>query len=348
MQYCLARKILPFLEVLVRSATELADTSEVITDIDVLGVEFVYEGDLRRLLFDCKTATKLSPVNRAFWARGLCDYTGCDEAIVLLKTAAVHNHRISALKFGVDLHDVNSFKNLGTTFDPEFSKLVHYQSSLDRWFSAQDSYTSWDWALELLDLSSNVTPVTEVPWTVFRKFIAVLRDIRGQFDPSKPAHVSLFLYAMSSMFVLWSTMGRDIRRFYDPALDKTKFERVLRYYIWGGRESFEIRKQLHERSTRDQVGATALELPAWDRLVDFVGLLIASPKDIFNCSYVCREFAMRTVTGADELLDRNISKSLDANRRVRQFVLSLSDYLGAAANLPKDLVKEVERTFMTF
>jgi hypothetical protein len=112
-RYCLARRLVPFLEVVVHSTSDLSDSVEVLTDLDVLGVEAVGDGGLRRTIFDCKTTTKMSSVNRAFWAAGVKDYTGADEAYVILQSKAVHNHRISVLTLNVDLHDEQSFRDPG-------------------------------------------------------------------------------------------------------------------------------------------------------------------------------------------------------------------------------------------
>ena len=234
MQFCLARGMLPFLEVLVPSASELAEQPEVLTDLDVVGVEFVYDSDLRRILFDCKTG-KMSPINRAFWASGVAQYTNCDEAVVLLKSPAVYNHRISALKMGVDLHDESSFRDLGATYDPAFDRRVMYQSSIDRWNALYDAYAKYSWSANLYNLTRNVVPLSTTPWHAFRRFLAELRDLRGQFDPAKDEHTAIFIDALASIFVLWASIGRDVRRFYEPKMDKAHFESVLRYYIWGGK-----------------------------------------------------------------------------------------------------------------
>jgi len=119
-RYCLARGSVPFLEVAVPSVADLSDSVEVLTDIDVLGVATYGDDGLRRTIFDCKTTNKMSSVNRAFWAAGLKGYAGCDDAFVILKTKAVHNHRISALSINVDLHTEDSFADLGRTIDPAF------------------------------------------------------------------------------------------------------------------------------------------------------------------------------------------------------------------------------------
>jgi hypothetical protein len=61
----------PFLEVVVRSGADLSDSVEILTDLDVLGIEAIGDGGLRRTIFDCKTTNKMSPINRAFWAAGV-------------------------------------------------------------------------------------------------------------------------------------------------------------------------------------------------------------------------------------------------------------------------------------
>src|SRR5262249_40763376 len=93
-RYCVARGLIPFLEVVAASTADLSDSVEVLTDLDVVGVEATVDGRLRRTVFDCKTTNKMSSINRAFWAAGIKYYTRCDDAYVILKGRAVHNHRI--------------------------------------------------------------------------------------------------------------------------------------------------------------------------------------------------------------------------------------------------------------
>ncbi len=207
-RYCLARGVVPFLEVVVRSIADLSDSVEILTDLDVLGIETLGDGGLRRTIFDCKTTIKMSSINRAFWAAGVKEYTGCNEAYVLVKGKAVHNHRISALAIDVDLHDEQSFKDLGRTFDQAFPADDCYQAAIVRWNAVFDCYAKNGWAENLFDLSRNVVPLS-----------------RAFFD------------VLASAFVLWAAMGRDIRRFYEPSMEKAVFETGLRYYLWGGKES---------------------------------------------------------------------------------------------------------------
>jgi hypothetical protein len=345
MQFCLARGMLPFLEVVVPSASELTEQPEVLTDMDVVGVEFVYDSNLRRVLFDCKTG-KMSPINRAFWASGVALYAGCDEAVVLLKTPAVFNHRISALTMRVDLHDEKSFRNLGLTYDAAFDRQLMYQSSIDRWNTLFEGYAKNAWSESLYNLTNNVVPLSNTPWHAFRRFVAELRDLRGQFDPAKREHVAIFLNALASVFVLWASIGRDVRRFYDPTMDKTKFESALRYYIWGGKEAYELRRQMREKLQKDAPDSASFDLRAWDKFVAFAGLVMNAPQEIFSCAVISRELAIREVSAADTNLDARLSILINTNKRARQFSLSMAEYLVAASGLPREMNAATEALFL--
>lgn len=339
-RYCLARGAIPFLEVVVPSVADLSDSVEVLTDIDVLGVETMGDGGLRRTIFDCKTTNKMSSVNRAFWAGGLKDYTSCDDAFVILKAKAVNNHRISALSIGVDLHSEESFKDLGKTIDAGFPSDSHYQASVDRWNAVYDCYAANKWSEQLFNLVRNAVPMTNSPWSTFRRIIAVLRDVRGHFDPEKVPHVAIFLDVLASSFVLWAVLGRDIRRFYEPTMEKPAFERILRYYLWGGKELYQIRQQMRDRTGSGN--GHSVELPAWDALVSFAGLIVAAPQSLLECAHVCREMSIRTVTGPNSDHDKAIMERLKSSSRLRQFSAALGDYLVSGGNLPKDMGKKVE------
>lgn len=163
---------------------------------------------------------------------------------------------------------------------------------------------------------------------------------RGQFDPAKDEHVSIFFDVLCSTFVIWAAMGRDIRRFYEPAMDKAEFETVLRYYVWGGKEAYNIRQQMRERTGAENAGN--VELPAWDGLVAFAGLLVSAPQSILACAHICRELSIRTVSGVNAAFDKRISEALKRNNRIRQFSAALGDYLVLAGGLPKDMAKKAQ------
>jgi hypothetical protein len=341
-RYCIARGMIPFLEVAVRSASDLSDSTEVITDLDVVGVEAVSDGGLRRTIFDCKSSGKMSSVNRAFWAAGIKAYTACDDAHVILKSRAVNNHRLSALSLNVDLHDEESFKALGKTIDVAFPADDCYQASIERWNSLYGCYENNKWTATTFDLVRNQVPLSQAPWSTFRKILAELRKVRGEFDPNKDVHLAIYFEVLASCFVLWAVMGRDIRRFFEPTMKREEFEKVLRYYLWGGKESFEMRQQLRAKAVETKNIDVALELPAWTKLLSFVGLIVNAPQRIFECAFACREISLRLASQPNVDFDQNLQDRLKENSRIRQFSSALNDYLAEAGGLPKDLSRRVD------
>ena len=339
-RYCLARGFVPFMEVVVNNISDLSDSVEVITDIDVLGITSPADGALSRTIFDCKSNNKLSAINRAFWCAGLRDYTNCNDAFVILKNRAVYNHRISALNINVDLHDENSFIDLGKTFDPAFPKSNSYQSSVDRWNEVYEIYNQLRWSIPLFEISRNIAPLTKAPWSVFRRILAELRAARGEFDPSKNKHMALYLDVLCSVFVLWATIGRDLRRFYDPAMNKAAFEKSFKYYIWGGRDSYNIRQQIRDRAVED--AGASIEFPAWNDLLSLASILLGSPQSILGCAVMCRELSIRFACGADSDLDQSLISNFRNDNRLLQFIVGMADYGAKAAGLPRDMALKVQ------
>jgi hypothetical protein len=132
---------------------------------------------------------------------------------------------------------------LGRTLDVAFPADDCYQATIDRWNAVFDCYIKNAWSENLFDLARNVVPLSHVPWSTFRRILSELRAVYGQVDPAKDAHLAIFF----DVLVLWAAMGKDMRRFYEPSMDKAVFETVLRYYLWGGKDSYNIRQQMRER-----------------------------------------------------------------------------------------------------
>ena len=341
-RYCLARGMVPFLEVVTPSVSTLSDSVEVLTDLDVVGVEAVSDGAQRYVFFDCKTSKKMSAINRAFWAAGVKTYVGYDQAYVILKARPLINHRLSALVLNVDLHDETSFQELGRTADEAFPADNHYQSSISRWEAVYQSYATNSWTKNTFELVRNQVPLSTAPWTTFRNILAELRRTRGQYDPAKAAHVAIFLDILASTMVLWASLGRDIRRFYEPSMDRQSFEAVLRYYIWGGKETYQTRQQLAKYAKLEST-----DVPAWSALVDYAGLTVSAPKRLLACAHVFKELAIRTVTKNVAAFDKNVDQRFIDDNRLRQFMLGMSGYLVEAGDLPVDMRKAVDVLMLT-
>lgn len=346
LRFCLARGLVPFLEVPVRSSADISDNVELLTDIDVLGIGQNVGGALTRTIFDCKSSSKLSPINRAFWAAGLRDYTAATDAFVILNNRAMRNHKLSALTIRVDLHNDASFETLGRTYNPLFPNIEAYQGSIERWQALEDTYSVNQWASNLYQLVRADIPLSRTPWSEFRKLLAALRGARGYFDPERPAHMAIFFDILSAAFVVWMTLARDMLSTYEPNMKRSDFESALRYYLWGGREAYSLRQQL---SKREGDGSNSnLELPAWSRLVQFAGIILDAPQSAINCAYTCKEISLRFATSPDLSFDDVLKNFLIDNDRPAQFIPNLSEYLVLAGGLPRDTSRIAEGAVFSF
>jgi hypothetical protein len=100
---------------------------------------------------------------------------------------------------------------------------------------------------------------------------------------------------------------------------------------------------------RDRAAAengTSVELPAWDALIAFAGLIVSAPQSILECAYACREASIRAAFGSDSKFDEHLSDRLKANTRVRQFSTALGHYLATAGGLPKDMARRADEVLL--
>ena len=336
-RYCLAVGSIPFVEVITKSTSTLTQHVEVLTDLDVVGLETNADGSQTRTFFDCKSGSRMSAINRALWAAGVLAYTDYDRAHVILKKTPVLNHRLSALSIGVDLHDETSFRALGSVFDPAFPSDRYYQSSLTRWDALSDAYAKYGWSTRLRDIVGSDVPLTHDPARTFRRILSALKEVRGELDPGKSEHVGLFFDVLASVMVLWARIGGDIGRFYMPGMPKAEFESVLRFYMWGGRDAHKLMQQL--RGVKDQKDANSFELPAWPALVKFAGLTVGAPTGSLAGAHAFREMALRAVSESAPDKDEELALRFRTNKRLLQFTLSTADYIVAACGLPMDFSK---------
>ncbi|WDA40460.1 hypothetical protein [Erythrobacter sp. BLCC-B19] len=335
---CLAAGHVPCPEVVVYSPSDLTKEPEPLTDLDVVGLEPLDDGGMRRTLFDCKSG-KMSAINRALWASGLTSFTGIESAIILLKVRPLENHRLAALKMCVDLHSEETFSDLIALSSPGFNKDIFYQSTADRWQQQQEAYTSWPWSKNLFECSRHLIPISGDPAKTFRRLISELRAVRGEIDPAKPAHRAIFFDLICGMLILWSSIAKEVRRIYRSDSKPEEFVQMLRYYIWGGQESFSIRQEIGKKFESENA-----DLPEWGRLQKFVSHALAEPKHLLTSALVARELSIREVTDQLPELDKNISEILKREPRVSQFIISSSDYLVHSSRAPLDLQKMISQS----
>lgn len=344
-RFCASQGIVPFAEVVVRSPTGLEDTVVDITDVDVLGIELRQGGLIRRLLFDCKTASKQSAINRSLWAGGLKSFVNADVAYVIQKRSVPETHKLAASTFGVFIHTEDSFRRYAESLSPDFSLDITYLDDMDTW----DNFVSLGQKQPTLSdmmLFSNTHAALELsaPKGV-RVGLGALLKVAGELDPGKPSHHFVFRSFLSSFLIFLTLAAGAVKDVFSFSMDRSTFEHRLRYYLWEGRDNYFIRSQMRkaalERSGGN--GASELELPEWPRLVELMRTFLDAPATLAPLSFISKELAFRKVAARPKAAaDGRIRKQLESSNRSRQFIFAVAGYITAAAKLPKEFATELE------
>lgn len=346
-RYCLVNDMVPFLEVNIQNYRELSDVSTLITDIDVLGVKIESSGRLNKVIFDCKTLGKTSPINRAFWASGLMQFTGCSEAFIILRKKASEAHRLSARQIGVHLFDERQFGNYAESCSLDFSSDYCYSTSVMNWIDLYLSASGNSKLEQFVAFINNDLPAEKDVTKAFRKFLVGLEKVKGELDPDKNKHKAIFNYSLSIFMYLMAKIIHDFRAVIDYEVSESDYGKLMKYYIWGGRDSFFLKNKMTEiysNSTNSSV-APEPEIKSWLSYLELSRKFLDSPRDIQKCVLPIREISFMNIAQRTNEKDKFTSIYVSNNKRVRQFSSSAARYLVDAVKLPKEFFHQLDSAF---
>lgn len=346
-RYCLVNEMVPFLEVNIKNYRELSDTSTLITDVDVLGVNIESSGRQSKVIFDCKTLGKTSPINRAFWASGLMQFSGCSEAFVILRKKASEAHRLSARQIGVYLFDERQFCNFAESCSLDFCSDYCYSTSISNWINFYSSASGNSKLEQFVEFLNNDLPTEQDVTKAFRKFLVGLEKVKGELDPDKNKHKAIFNYALSIFMYLMAKIIHDFRAVIDYEISEVDYGKLMKYYIWGGRDSFMLKNKMTEMysSTTKSSVAPEPEIKSWPSYLELSRKLLDSPRDIQKCVFPIREISFMNVASRTNEKDKFTSNYVSNNKRVRQFSTSAARYLVDAVKLPKEFYLQLDSAF---
>lgn len=346
-RFCLVNGLIPFLEVNVQNFRELSDTSTIITDIDTLGIRIDSSGHLRKVIFDCKTFKNTSPINRAFWASGLMSFTGCNEAFIILRKKASEAHRLSAKQIGIHLFDEKQFSNYSESCSIDFRVDYCYSTNIQNWIQLEHSCKDNIPLKQFFGFLNNDVPIERDSVKSFRKMLIAFRKVRGEFDPAKPKHRAIYYYGLSVFSYVMSQIIYELRNIvdFDETETEATFEKVLKYYIWSGRDSYDLGNKLQLLNRNKNVGDTELKLKNWEGFIQLCRNLMDSPSNIPKCINPLREFSFKQVVDNSPEKDKYLKEQIDCSNRIRQFSSFMSSYLVSATDLPKDLNDYLDKEF---
>jgi len=344
-RYCVALGIVPHMEVVVRFSSEVSETPTNITDVDVFGIKPCDDSPSHRILFDCKTLNKMSAINRALWAKGLVELTHSDEAFVILTKAAPEAHRLAGNSLGVRLFSEKLFDSFARTVAKDYAVQNSYLENLAAWERLAE-IPSKQPALDDFWAYLTSSALLETHGTQgLRSLMAKCKKIEGELDPAKDAHRALFNLILVQFCLYMSEMVRDFHNIFNPEMGKGEFEKIVRYYVWGGKESYDLRQRLKSalQNAKGIVEIEPFEFPAWEKFVELFRTFLDAPLLLGSVCLPLKDLAFREVSTPTTELDRRLAMRLESNSRVRQFILTSASYFIEATRLPREFKDQLSR-----
>lgn len=324
-RFCVATGMVPYMEVVVRYVADVTDAQSDISDIDVLGIRPSSLQSQKKIVFDCKTQQKVSAISRALWAAGLVKLIDASEGFVILNRAAPEGHRLAANTIGIRLTSEKLFDEFGKSASLTYSEGFTYLDNLTVWQQVRDISKINPAMEELVSFLLNDAPLQRDATAGFRSLISKLRHAEGEFDHLKKPHQVLWGLVLCESLRFMSEICKDFNNIFDPAMDKDKFESLLRNFIWGGKESYQIRLRLHSAIRN---GQQAFELPGWSKFVEMTRMFLVAPHLVSSGILPLKDLAFKELSVKSDFADKRINTELTSNPRARQFILILNKYLG--------------------
>jgi len=348
-RYCIALGLVPYVEVIVRYTGDTAKKPTDITDIDVLGVQPASVRRSTRSLFDCKTQGNVSPINRALWAGGLKAFAGCDEAFVILKRPAPEGHRLAAATMSVKLFSDDLFQAYAKATAPDYAVEDSYLIDPAAWEALWNIVAKYPNLESCHKLVCSEAPLFDSAAASLRALMATAKRIRGELDPAKAEHRAVVLMLISQFLLTSADLVIQFQDCFDHTDSRATFEENLRYFIWEGRENYEIRARLFAMmKDQDKANGAAFDLPAWDEFLETFRSLLDAPLAVGSAALPAKELAFRELVQTKVQSDQRLLKRLQANNRVKQFITLGANYITSAAKLPREFKDAIQGTMSEF
>lgn len=345
-RFCAVQGVVPFAEVLVRSAASIDDVPIDMTDVDIMGIDVTRMEYRARTIFDCKTANKQSGINRALWASGLKSYVNASSAFIIQIKKVPATHRVVAASMGIHIHTEDSFRRYAASISQDFLRDVTYLDEMDRW---DDLITLSKQYPGLSDLVFFVTTQAAIETSgprALRNGLSIVMKSAGELDPAKAAHRMLFQCALSAFLLHASYAVADLKNVFDFNMSQLDFDRLLRFFLWEGRENYELRRKLRraliERTSASDAEAD-FDLPEWPRLLQLFRTFLEAPEGLASLPLIAKELAFREAMPSSKAdADQRLVSLFSSNKRARQFIFAASSYLCAASGVPRDFERLLE------
>lgn len=263
---------------------------EELTDVDVLGHKVSPNLHEERVCGDCRTLKGMSPINRAFWQRGVMDYLRISRGYIVVRKPPTENHKQTAHDLGITLFDDQTFdiyrSKLGLIPKLDTMKMFKKES----WDYFQNNIPSRQGLSSLLSYRY-YGYWTDRPNRALRFTLMEVFGARDKLDEKQKHHIALVLDSATHFSSSFLSMIAELFQIHAVTDNKELLDDYLKAYIYGGREVYahlnQITKKLIQLKQGDQntlykeeegkERPTDLSLPEWDTFLQLYRTLLEAP-----------------------------------------------------------------------
>ena len=347
LKYCIAKRWLPQLEVDVQTTQSLGRRAATVTDLDVYASipdDFV---GYRTVVFDCKTLSRESPVNRSLWLRGVLDRMGADHGFCVLKKNAMEvDHRLAATKLSVILLAEDEFEIYAKATSNKYGEAPAHSATeigWEKYFAIKERSPT---LLPYLNFLRSTYWMQADAGETCRKVVGSMHEAKSELDPMKPEHIAVAVeYAVLLARTLAQIVSFIFRSHLHPR-QQHDLEEAVRMLLYGGRDAYEHRNELYRllKERTGSVSGVSLALPAWDAFIKLVRQLLDAPIELAKAPLILREISFAELVGSTDL---QFCRTLcQESPQAGRFSLLIVDYLFKAVRLPPQFLEKVQASLL--
>lgn len=343
LQYFLTRGWYPQLEVDIYYSEGPSSKPKAITDIDVLAMSTTPDGTFSPIIGDCKTLKNQSPINRAFWIKGLMSYMNANSGIILLSKSIESEHKLLSNSMNVHLlsdEDFKVFASATATAEPETKPALSDIENWDRYFLIPNTFPA---LLPLFKYCKSDFWNEREANIRLRHSIAKLQGVRHELNPSNDINMFLFLELCSLFAIALNEICISTFNKYLWPKDKSSLDTELKVLLWGGYENYQFLNQLRtklitKQSAEPTEPTEQLSLPEWPTFVQLVRACLDSPMDTSIVPLIIKELAFQYLIQQVSISNPKeyLGKMLKSHPQSSKFAVLIIEYLTKAARLPRD------------
>ncbi|WAC12411.1 hypothetical protein [Dyadobacter pollutisoli] len=326
----------PQMEVNMLSKHRISNVPKLITDVDVLGMYPDISGSLHPILGDCKTLKGQSPISRSLWMKGLMDYIGSKKGLIVLSKDIEKEHQITSSLLDIQLLSEADFGLYSKATTNQSITIISALKDIECWDKLFEVDKRFPVLKTFLDFSKTQFWNESSSNYQLRSSLAILRENKGEFNPSNPLHLATVLNHFSIVAIALNNIIVTLFNRYLTPKSKEELNNDLKVFIYGGIENYEFLNNLRNRFSGNPVPEKELTLPEWDMFLELIRLVFEQPKVFSYVPIYLKEISFHFLADGDKSRF-SLAPTLVRNEpQLSNYASRLSSYLCKAANLPPE------------